>query len=208
MGGLVDNSGNARGRKPDTWLDSCPAFSRPLCGELRELILRWAPDLTESIKWGSLCFSGHKLVCALGAFQKHAGLTFFRGTELPDPARLFNQGEGNTNIRTIRLTSLERLDRAALRRLLHAAVELDARPDIPPLPPRKREPWPVPAFFTTALKTNKKAATFFASLAPTYQREYLVWLTTAKREETRAQRLGQTLAALAAGRKWAQRKLG
>ena len=155
MGGLVDNSGNARGRKPDTWLDSCPVFSRPLCGELRELILRWAPDLAESIKWGSLCFSGHKLVCALGAFQKHAGLTFFRGTELPDPARLFNQGEGNTN----------------------------------------------------ALKTNKKAAAFFASLAPTYQREYLVWLTTAKREETRAQRLAQTLAALAAGRKWAQREL-
>jgi hypothetical protein len=207
MGGLVDNRANARGRTPDTWLDSCPEFSRPLCGELRELILRWAPDLTESIKWGSLCFSGRKLVCALGAFQKHAGLTFFRGTELPDPARLFNQGEGNTNIRTIRLKTLEGFDRAALRRLLHAAVELDARPDIPPLPPRKRERWPVPDFFTKALKANKTAAAFYASLAPTYQREYLVWLTTATRQETRTQRLAQTLAALAAGRKWAQRKL-
>ena len=207
MGGLVDNSGNSRGRKPDTWLDSCPEFSRPLCGELRELILRWTPDLTESIKWGSLCFTGHKLVCALGAFQKHAGLVFFRGTELPDPAKLFNQGEGNTNIRTIRLTTLDGLDRPALRRLLHAAVELDAQPDIPPLPPRKREPWPVPDFFTEALKKNKKAAAFYASLAMTYQREYLVWLTTAKREETRDQRLAQTLAALAAGRKWVQRKL-
>ena len=207
MGGLVDNRRNARGRKPDTWLDSCPEFSRPLCGELRELILRWAPDLTESIKWGSLCFSGHKLVCALGAFQKHAGLTFFRGTELADPSRLFNQGESNTNIRTIRLTTLDGLDRAALKRLLHAAVALDARPDIPPLPPRKREPWPVPAFFTKALKANKRASACFTSLAPTYQREYLVWLTTAKREETRQQRLAQTLAALAAGRKWAQRKV-
>ena len=207
MGGLVDNSGNARGRKPDTWLDSCPEFSRPLCSELRDLIQRWAPDLSESIKWGSLCFTGHKLVCALGAFQKHAGLVFFRGTELPDPAGLFNQGEGNTNIRTIRLTTLDGLNRPALKRLLHLAVELDARPDIPPLPPRKREPWPVPDFFTKALKTNKKAAAFYASLAPTYQREYLVWLTTAKREETRDQRLAQTLAALAAGRKWAQRKL-
>jgi uncharacterized protein YdeI (YjbR/CyaY-like superfamily) len=207
MGGLVDNSSNARGRTPDAWLDSCPAFSRPLCAELREWILRWAPDLTESIKWGSLCYRGHKLVCALGAFQKHTGLTFFRGTELPDPTHLFNQGEGNTNIRTIRLTTLTGLDRAALRRLLHAALELDARPDIPPLPPRKREPWPVPDFFTQALKTNRKAAAYFASLAPTYQREYLVWLTTAKREETRTARLAQTLAALAAGRKWAQRKL-
>jgi uncharacterized protein YdeI (YjbR/CyaY-like superfamily) len=208
MGGLVDNSKNVRSTRPDTWLDSCPEFSRPICGELHEMILRWAPDLTESVKWGSLCFSGRKLVCALGAFQKHAALVFFRGTELSDLAGLFNQGEGNTNIRTIRLKTLEGLDRNAIKRLLHAAVELDACSDIPPLPPRKRTPWPVPDFFTKALKTNKKAATFFTSLAPTYQREYLVWLTSAKRDETREQRLEQTLAALAAGHKWAQRKLG
>jgi uncharacterized protein YdeI (YjbR/CyaY-like superfamily) len=110
------------------------------------------------------------------------------------------------DIRTVRLTTLDKLDDTALKRLLRAAVELDSRPDIPPLPPRKREPWPMPDFFTKALQANKKAAAFFASLAPTYQREYLVWLTTAKREETRAQRLAQTLAALAAGHKWAQRK--
>jgi uncharacterized protein YdeI (YjbR/CyaY-like superfamily) len=207
LGGLVDNSGNSRGKTPDTWLDSCPAFSRPVCADLREVILRWEPDLTESIKWGSLCFSGHKLVCALGAFQKHTSLVFFRGTELADPAHLFHQGEGNTNIRTIRVTKLDGLNRAALRRMLHAAVELDSRPDIPPLPPRKREPWPMPDFFADALKSHRKAAAYFAGLAPTYQREYLVWLTTAKRDETRKQRLAQTLAALAAGRKWAQRKL-
>jgi uncharacterized protein YdeI (YjbR/CyaY-like superfamily) len=179
-----------------------------MCDELRELILRWAPDLTESIKWGSLCFTGRKLVCALGAFKKHAAIVLFRGTELPDPAGLFNQGEGNTNLRTIRLTTLDGFNRPALRRLLNLAVELDARTDIPPLPPRKRTPWPVPDFFRKALKTNKKAAAFYTSLAPTYQREYLVWLSSAKREETRDQRLAQTLAALAAGHKWAQRKLG
>ena len=47
----------------------------------------------------------------------------------------------------------------------------------------------LPPFFAKALKDNKKAAAFFASLAPTYQREYLVWVSTAKREETREQRL-------------------
>ncbi|HTH48709.1 MAG TPA: YdeI/OmpD-associated family protein [Candidatus Limnocylindria bacterium] len=44
-------------------------------------------------------------------------------------------------------------------------------------------------------------------MAPTYQREYLVWLTSAKRPETRQQRLDDTLKAVAAGRKWAQRKM-
>jgi len=209
MGGLVDNSRNGRSRRPETWLDSCPDFSRPICGELQELFVRWEPDLTESVKWAALCFHGRKMVCALGAFQKHVSIVFFRGTELPDPAKLFNQGEGNTNLRTIQIKTLkefEKLDRPALKRLLHAAVELDAQVDIPPLPPRKRAPWPVPPFFTKALKEHKKAAAFFASLAPTYQREYIVWVSTAKREETREQRLTQTLAALNAGRKWAERK--
>jgi uncharacterized protein YdeI (YjbR/CyaY-like superfamily) len=203
---MVDNSNNVRGKTPDTWLDSCPEFSRLICEELRELILRWEPDLGESVKWGALCFSGHKRVCALGAFKKHVSFVFFRGTELEDSARLFHLGEGNTNIRTVRVVSLEGLDQQALRRLLHAAVELDACVDVPPLPPRKREPWPMPDFFAEALKSHKKAAAFFGSLSPTYQREYLVWLSTAKREETREQRLKQTLAALAAGKKWAQRK--
>jgi hypothetical protein len=36
---------------------------------------------------------------------------------------------------------------------------------------------------------------------------YLVWLTMAKLPETRARRLKETLSALKAGRKWAQRKL-
>jgi len=40
----------------------------------------------------------------------------------------------------------------------------------------------------------------------TYQREYVGWLTTAKREGTRAPRLAQTLKALTAGRKWIDRK--
>lgn len=209
MGGLVDNSRHGRKLKPENWLDSCPEFSRPICGELQELFVRWEADLTETVKWNALCFNGRKMVCALGAFQRHVSIVFFRGTELPDPAKLFNQGEGNTNLRTIQIKThaeFGRLDRPALKRLLHAAVELDAQADVPPLPPRKRAPWPVPSFFAKALKENKKAAAFFASLAPTYQREYLVWVSTAKREETRQQRLAQTLAALAAGLKWVDRK--
>lgn len=197
----------AKTRNPDEWLDAAPDFSRPIVAELRDWIFRTAPDLTESIKWNVLCFSGRKLVCGLSACKKHVGFVFFRGTELADPAGLFDAAsEGNTNIRSIRLTSTAKLNRKALAVLLLAAVDLDLRPDVPAAPKVKRDPWPVPDFFAAALKKNKKAAAGFASFAPTYQREYIVWLTTAKREETRAQRLAQTLRALAAGRKWLERK--
>ena len=201
----------ARARNPSDWLETCPDFSKPLAEQLCDWILTWEPDLTESIKWNNLCFSGRKLVVGLSACQKHLALFFFRGTELPDPAGLFNEGgENNTNIRSIRLTTLDGLDRTALRDMLHAAVKLDADPTVPPLPKVKRKPWPMPSFFKEALaaKKHRASAEGFRKLSPSCQREYLVWLSTAKRPETRNRRLKETLSALASGRKWEHRKLG
>jgi hypothetical protein len=199
----------ARTKDPGEWLETCPDFSQPLVEQLVEWILQWEPDLTESIKWNMLCFSERKLVCGLSACQKHLGIVFFRGTELPDPTKLFDEGGAkNANIRSIRLTTLEGLDRAALRTLLRAAVELDSEPMIPRAPRMKRRRWPMPAYFKKALaaKRNKVAAENFRKFAPTYQQEYVVWLATAKRPETQARRLKETLAALSGGHKWAQRK--
>jgi len=191
---------------PDEWLEATPDFSRPIVAELREWVFRTAPDLTESIKWNILCFSGRKLVCGISACKRHVGIAFFRGTELADPAGLFSDGEGNTNIRSIRITSAAGVNYRALGALLLAAVALDARPDVAPAPKVKREPWPVPDFFAKALKRDRAARAGFEKLSASCQREWLVWLSTAKREETRARRLAQTLAALAKGRKWIDRK--
>lgn len=198
----------AKTKDPDEWLESAPEFSRPLATELRERFFRWAPDLAEAIKWNMLCFSGRKLICGLSACQRHLSIAFFRGTELADPTGLFHAGETNTNIRPVRVTRPDALNRDALRTLLLAAVALDSEPDVARAPQRKREPWPVPEFFTEALKKNRAAAAGFRSLSPSCQREYLVWLTTAKRAETRDRRLAQTLAALDAGRTWIDRPRG
>jgi hypothetical protein len=199
----------AKTRDPDEWLENAPPFSRQMAVQLREWFLHWEPELTESIKWNVLCFSGRKLVCGISACKKHVGIPFFRGTELDDPAGLFSGGEANTNIRAIRLTSLETLNRDALRVLLQSAVALDSQPEIPAAPKQKREPWPVPEFFAKALamKKHRAAAAGFAKLSPSCQREWLVWVSTAKRDETRARRLAETLAALALGRKWIDRKM-
>jgi hypothetical protein len=196
-------------KDPTEWLEVCPDFSKPFAEQLVELILNSEPDLVASIKWNMLCFTGRKLVCGLSACQKHLGIAFFRGTELSDPAKLFEPGgEGNTNIRSLRLTSLAGFNRRTFQELLHAAVELDADPAIPPAPKVKRKPWPMPKFFKVVLaqKKYRLAAENFRALSPTCQREYLVWVSTAKLPETRERRLKQTLAALAKGRKWVDRK--
>ncbi|GAB3849974.1 hypothetical protein GCM10028822_14680 [Hymenobacter terrigena] len=51
------------------------------------------------------------------------------------------------------------------------------------------------------LATNPKAAAYFDKLAYTHQREFVRWLEGAKRPDTRARRLAETVEMLGQGRK-------
>lgn len=195
----------SRTTDPDAWVATCPEFSGSMCEALREMMLNWQPDFKESINSNMLCFSMQKRVVALAAFNRHAEICFYRGSEVADPAGLLNHGEGNLSIRGIKLTTLEGLNVAALRKLVQSAVALDHQPALPP-PKAPRQPWPMPPELAEGLKENVEAGRFFASLKPTYQREYMVWVGMAKRPETKVKRLEETLRALAAGRKWVDRK--
>ncbi|GAA4347204.1 hypothetical protein GCM10023185_02100 [Hymenobacter saemangeumensis] len=59
----------------------------------------------------------------------------------------------------------------------------------------------VPDDLAAALQDNAAAATYFAKLAFTHQREYVRWLEGAKKPETRTRRLEETVARLARGLK-------
>jgi uncharacterized protein YdeI (YjbR/CyaY-like superfamily) len=60
-----------------------------------------------------------------------------------------------------------------------------------------RKPLPVPADLKRALAGNRKARDTFENFPPSHKREYIEWITEAKRDETRAQRLATTLEWLA-----------
>jgi uncharacterized protein YdeI (YjbR/CyaY-like superfamily) len=66
--------------------------------------------------------------------------------------------------------------------------------------PKKREPLEIPDDFTAALKKNVKARKTFENFPPSKQREYLEWVTEAKREETRRERLATSIKWLAEGK--------
>ena len=52
-----------------------------------------------------------------------------------------------------------------------------------------------------ALQQSSAACEFFYSIAPHYRKNWLRWVTDAKREETRVQRITQMVDALAAGQR-------
>lgn len=59
----------------------------------------------------------------------------------------------------------------------------------------------MPPELADALARNAKAKTFFDKLAPTYRKHFIGWITFAKRSETRAKRLAESLALLERGEK-------
>lgn len=70
----------------------------------------------------------------------------------------------------------------------------------------KRDPRPkisldIPCELAEALAQNGKAKNFFESLAPTCRNHFISWMVSAKRPETKAKRLKESLALLERGRK-------
>jgi uncharacterized protein YdeI (YjbR/CyaY-like superfamily) len=59
----------------------------------------------------------------------------------------------------------------------------------------------LPAYIADALQANPRAWDFFRGLSPTYRRDFVAWIHTAKRPETRAKRIRESIALLAAGKK-------
>ena len=72
-------------------------------------------------------------------------------------------------------------------------------------PVSARSNFSMPPEFQARLKNNKKAAMFFASLAPSYQRQYTAWIATAKRPETKRRRLDEAIGLLNRGEKLGMR---
>ena len=58
----------------------------------------------------------------------------------------------------------------------------------------------LPDDLIAAFKKNKKEAAIFDSLAFTHKKEYIEWIITAKREETKAERIKGTIERL--GKNW------
>jgi uncharacterized protein YdeI (YjbR/CyaY-like superfamily) len=59
----------------------------------------------------------------------------------------------------------------------------------------------LPNYIAKAIKADAKAWTFFRELAPRQRRDFVVWIHTAKRPETRERRIRESIALLTAGKK-------
>lgn len=163
---------------------------------------RAVPDAAETMKWSMPFFTvGDAPLCNLAAFKAHAAFGFWRRDITEEFEKLHANGAAMGAAG--RITSLADLppDQTIIAFLKKAAER--TRAGLPPRPKRKiapRRPLRLPADLATALKKNKAAATTWENFSYSKRKDYVEWLTEAKRPETRATRLATTLAWLAEGK--------
>jgi hypothetical protein len=94
--------------------------------KVRAIIHKADPEIVEEWKWmGTPVFSHEGIVCTGETYKKVVKLTFAKGAALKDPSRLFNSSlEGNVR-RAIDIMEGEKINEAALKDLIRAAVALN-----------------------------------------------------------------------------------
>jgi hypothetical protein len=93
---------------------------------MRALIKQADPEVIEEWKWrGVPVWSHGGIICTGETYKSVVKLTFAKGAAIKDPSRLFNSSlEGNVR-RAIDIHEDEKIDEAAFKDLIRAAVALN-----------------------------------------------------------------------------------
>src|SRR5260370_38082270 len=101
--------------------------------KVREIIHEADPEIVEEWKWvkatspGTPVFSHGGIVCTGETYKNAVKMTFAKGAALKDPSGLFNSSLDGIVRRAIDIHEGEKVDEAALKDLIRAAVALNLK---------------------------------------------------------------------------------
>ncbi|HEV2842975.1 MAG TPA: YdeI/OmpD-associated family protein [Chthoniobacterales bacterium] len=184
----------------DAYIAKSADFAKPILKHLRKVVHAGCPDVVETLKWSMPHFDHKGVMCGMAAFKEHGAFGFWKESLVFDrdkAAEKTAMGSFGCIKSLADLPSEKRLigyvKKAAA--LNEAGIKTPGRTQ-----PKKKEALSVPDYFSAALKKNAKARKTFENFPPSKQREYLEWVTEAKREQTRKERLATSIKWLADGK--------
>lgn len=198
----------ARDPRVDAYIARSAEFARPILAHLREVVHAACPRVTETIKWGFPHFMYEGMLCSMAAFKRHCAFGFWKGTLIVVDAERGEGAMGNFG----RIETLDDLPpKRRLTALVKAAMKLNETGANGVRRKRAAAPRRIatPEWFSTELARAPRARAGWSQLTASQKREYLEWLTGAKREPTRAKRLATALEWLADGKdlNWRYRRV-
>lgn len=139
----------------------------------------------------SLDYKG--VICGMAAFKQHCAFGFWKAALIFDRDKAAEK-TAMGNFGCLRSVADLPDEKILISYVKKAAALNEAGISVPGrAKPKKRPPLEVPDDFSRARNT-------FDNFAPSHRREYVQWITEAKREETRQKRLKTSIGRLAEGK--------
>ena len=183
----------------DAYIAGRAAFARPILRHLRQLVHTACPEVEESIKWGMPAFSYRGPLCGMAAFKAHATFGFWKGKLIVDTKGVdLDTAMGQFG----RITSLAELPakRVILGYVKKAMMFNESGVKVKRVV-RKHPPLRLQPAFAAALARHPRARATFDAFSPSCRREYVEWISEAKRDETRMTRIATSIKWLTEGKK-------
>lgn len=183
----------------DDYIQSAAAFAQPMLVHIRDTVHQACPQVEETIKWGMPTFmhSGG-ILCGMAAFKKHVSFGYWKHALVVGDGSA-QEGMGSYG----KMASLKDLPpKKTLLAHIRKAAKLNEDGVKAPAQRKSAKPFPQePDDLVAALRKNKAAQATYEAFPPSCKREYVEWITEAKREETRAKRLAQAVEWMAEGKR-------
>jgi uncharacterized protein YdeI (YjbR/CyaY-like superfamily) len=189
----------------DLYIAGAEDFARPILEHWRRLIRENCPDAEEAIKW-SLPHFDYKgdHMCVMAAYKSHCSFTFLKGELMSDP-RL----KAGKDVKPIKrfLGKITQLNELPAEEDFIAMIKEAAQLNEEGIKIKREKPvaekpkvLEVPDYFKAALEGNVKAKEVFESKSNSFRKEYTIWITDAKTDETRQKRINEALEWIAEGK--------
>jgi len=203
----------SKNRNPeiDAYIARSADFARPIMAHLRDLVHRNCPDVTEDIKWSIPHFEYRgDYLCIMTAYSAYCSFTVYKAALMTDP-RLQQNSQLKPAKRFLgAIRSLAELPSdAELDAFVREAMSLNERGiKLPPRPSSGPKAIEMPDYFAERLAADPKARTVFDSRSNSFRKEYLVWITGARTDETRNKRMDEAIQWIGEGkaRNWKHEK--
>ena len=184
----------------DAYIDKAAPFAKPILKHLRKIVHAGCPNAEETLKWSMPHFDYKGIMCGMAAFKSHCAFGFWKRK------LIFEGGKTKINEAMGHFGPIKSLDdlpnEKTLIGLVRKAAELNERGiKLPPRPrSTKKKSLTVPKDLRTALSKNKKAQKTFDEFSYSNKKDYVEWITEAKRDETRRRRLATAVTWMSQGK--------
>ncbi|MDX2195673.1 MAG: YdeI/OmpD-associated family protein [Cytophagales bacterium] len=158
--------------------------------------------LTEVSKWGVPCYTyQNKNILLLGAFKDYCVISFLKGVLLEDTHQVLElPGENSQSGRIIRITEVAQVMRLqqVIKNYIYQAIDIETSGKKVKL--KTIEEYYVAPEFENKLNAMPELKSAFETLTPGKRRGYLIYINSAKQQQTRESRIEKCIPMILQGK--------